>query len=235
MSYGDFPIDPAVVHQKRGGLPPEGHERRCQSKARGSQIQCKNWSAVGANYCRFHGGKHQSGRSRKLKKSRYSHVIGGTLAERLNDLANQSEEDRLDLSGEVDLGEAALEKALIIFDLVCQQGKADKKDDTTGDVTPNYKARQQAADALKSAIDFQRTLRIDHAKIQLMSKEKISANNINWYVAQIHNIFSDVMNEFFAGQPAEALKAAESFAQRVKEIKSLNQGDGLPNVVIKIE
>lgn len=171
-----------------------------------------------------------------MKKSRYAHVVGGTLAERLNELANQTDEERLDLSGEVDLGESTLQKALITYDLVCEQGKLDKVADD-GTITLNFQARAGAGRALKDAIDFVRSLRIDHAKIALMSKEKLSANNINWFVAHITRIFGEVLatcNELNA-KPAEALRLAEEFAAKVAAIKTLNQGEGLPNVVIRIE
>lgn len=233
----NYLVDPTVEKSGRGGVPPEGHERRCQAKGKAHQLQCKNWAMVGTHLCRFHGGKNHGESTVNMKKSRYAHLVGGTLADRLNELANQDEAERFDLSGEVDLGETTLEKALITFDLVCQQGKLDKVDEATGVVTQNFKARALAQQAMKDAIDFVRTLRIDHAKISLLSKEKLSANNINWFVAHITRIFGEVlaMSTALNANPAEAQSLAVQFAQKVAEIKTLNSGDGLPNVVIKIE
>lgn len=242
MSHYRYPVDLTVRTDGEGGCAPEGHERRCQGKARSTGRQCGQWAYRDSLFCGLHGGRrsHDSKPHKSaMKKNRYAGVVGGTLADRLNELAQQSDSERLDLSSEVDVAETTLEKTLIVFDQICHQGKLDKPDPNTGEIVPNRVARDAAIQQVRNAIDFVRQMRMDAAKITLLSKEKIPANNLGFLTDQIVVAFQKVLEPHFVADPALLGRIGDEFAARIKALKILvkegEQNGSVPTVTISIE
>lgn len=184
MAYGDFPIDPSVKKVGKGGVPPDGHAHRCQSKtSRGDGEQCKKWASKGQVYCRFHKGKAQSRNiNNQRSMSFYSRHATGRLKEMIE--AASEAEDRLDIGDEVDTARALCQEAIKVCSVVMDP----PIDPATGEprLLPDQ-LRLTAVQVAQSSLEHVSKLVERMVKIMAMSEATFNSQ-------QVDNICSGIIN-----------------------------------------
>lgn len=142
--------------------PDKENPRRCRGRNRYG-VHCKNWALKGSVYCKFHGGRLNTGK-RKVMGGIYSKVASESLKERLTRLADLGEE-RKSLAEEVDLARVMCERSVSVYDKVVVQDVLAEKDELTEDQIA--KAKDQASKSLQDSLKFVSDMVSAMAKLQV--------------------------------------------------------------------
>lgn len=168
-----------------GGLPVEGHPRRCQGAIRGSNPprQCTQWAMRGRHYCRCHGGKMP--RYKRRNSLSYRDSAGEELRKKLDRFANLGPDKRYLLQEEVDLARVMAERYVKLFDKVCIQGQ--------GDVDASMKAKVSAQ--TMDAIQYVADIVSKAAKVRQVLDFVVDIEHIDFIVEQVSVIIEEFVPE----------------------------------------
>lgn len=155
----------------------------------------------------------------------YAKHLGPKFKDLLAELAEESDEERMSLRDEVDAIMLTAREAACIYEQVCVEGKLDKRDDA-GVVHPNHEARAAAKKAFENALSSVKDFKETWAKTEVLRKDKISVNNLQWWIANVLKIVNKVY-----GFDHEKVK---QFEAEIDAIKMLDDGKK-PKVVITVE
>lgn len=160
-----------------------------------------------------------------MAKNFYSKHAGPQLKSLLKEL-DTTKEERFDLAQEVDMIRIAGQKAAIAFEQICVIGVLDTKDEDTGVTTPNIVARAQATQLVKDSMREVGNIVAQMAKVEVLTKEKISVANIKWICDRICRI----INEYVGTDNPEL---SERIVQAIKDIRT--EGQTGPTVVLEVD
>ena len=171
--------NPAVVRQRVGGPPAEGHARRCQAATRvDPDRQCAQWARIGSHYCKFHGG-NQPRHKRSTMSSWYAKRAGPILQERLTELRESSPDERHSLADEIDLARLIAERSVCIYDNTVLQDKG----------SPELKAA--ATDSLRSSLDHVTDIVAKAARVHAVSSSVVELEHIDYILAQVARLIEE--------------------------------------------
>jgi hypothetical protein len=174
-----WPIDPNVKG-KFACLPPAGHVRRCQGTNK-YRLQCEKWARKGSNYCKRHGGYN---RKYNRPVNWYAREATDTLAQRLAALAEMSPDERLALTGEIDLARELTSKAVDLYDRAHYGDKSEKLSD---------ELKVLSREALRDAISHVSEVVTKAARAHSLSANVIGVQHIEHLAAQFTKIIEDLV------------------------------------------
>jgi hypothetical protein len=155
----------------------------------------------------------------------YAKHLGPKFKDLLAELALDSDEERMSLRDEVDAIMLTAREAACIYEQVCVEGKLDKKDDA-GVVHVNHEARAAAKKAFENALASVKDFKETWAKTEVLRKDKISVNNLNWWISSVLKLVNDIY-----GFDIEKVK---QFEDGIHAIRMLDDGKK-PKVTIVVE
>jgi len=218
--------DPSVAKIKSGGGPPPNHPRRCQAPNFFGD-QCGRWALTGVDYCSRHGGRNP--RAKKQLANYYSKHAGTKLSTLLKEIAEQSDDERLSLTEEIDVARINAARVLLLFEKIVIEENFTDKDGRPLDISPEkmLKLKSSCAVAVRDSLDQVSALVQAMAKVEVLKRDKISVHNIKWAVDRIMRLIEEEVTPMNS-------ECAKRLCERIANMKLLESDSSNPNVVLSI-
>lgn len=193
-------------------IPPT-EEQQCTAKARSTLERCGKFAMKGTNKCRTHGGRR---RLAYLGKSIYSQKVKGKLKDLLEEAHEQSSDERIDLSAEVDVMRTVATQAVQIFQIACFPEEGDKR--------LSEETKLAAFSMVQNTLKEVGALVEKCAKVAALSETILNPNQVQFVFDQLSNILRRNLEE-------ENLELYEKIIIEMDEIKIMSKQQSV-NIVL---
>ena len=191
------------------GRPREGHPRQCQCVPKNKGRRCRKWALNGSKYCEFHGGRRRGakGTVRNFRLPMfYSAQLKGSLSDFVGKCLDMPPHEQMNVFEELALMRGMAGKTVTLY----QAAEASKKSEVIANATGLM------LDALTHVVKTCEAA----ARIDALSKDKVSAHNIAFVVDQIVRVAYDTI-------PEEQARAFEASVREQVRIDTGPEGTAL--------
>jgi len=157
------------------------------------------YALKGRNYCKKHGGKRGLAQP-ATTMSHYRKNAGPKLKKVLEELAEESSDDRIQLDDEIDLARAASTRAMRLWEMACIDKAADTSD----------KVKVMATASLRTAVGHVAALCSQQAKITAASQATMDVEGAGWLVVQVTKAINDELREDYPSLADRLVKRLDS-------------------------